>query len=828
MKRRLFAALMCMCLLIGLMPTIVFATDETGEDTSPVLPEVGSRITVSNEEESVGEGATATLLDIGNAEEFYALADILAAGKVDEESALTEEQVKDIELLGFIAVEDAEQYNQIFDQIQSATLNITDNCSLAETFSGVGTLDHPFKGSVYGNGHTITMSTDIENNDSDSKTSGSAAFGLFAYVDTADGALCFDAIVTDGTVNMAGTCDYTAALIGYATGSNQLTVSNCTNNAAVTSTAIKADWGPYAAASGMVGYSAAPLVMTGCINNGAISSQPDLTGQDMSIRYNAGASGLLTYALSSKMINCENSGSIFVDSSNERYAGGLICRLPTNNNAIIENCTNSGLIRVENSTVPSAQGSKVYAGGIVALAEGSNLTREIRECNNTGDIRVYSGRSNNDVNWNHQMVGGIGGAASATYENCTNNGDIYVDMHMGCSLIIGGVVGGQQNAYRINNCTNTGDITTNYADTTKASYSCIGGIIGLIYTLESSGCTNTGNIDATVGESISQTTNIGGAIGKVDHANGWDIEHFTADYEVSVVNDGTGIIGLGGVAGGPSTGKLTASTVNTYAELQSSKAYVGGVSGYETSTYGTTITDSVITMEAELTSGSTSYLGGISGQGRTSVSNTSVVLLSSGFDTIRPYTGKLMGGQHGNILSDYIVYSNADFAEKENGDYTSGLPVYAMLNGGTFAENASFVTDNLTVPVKDGAIFAGWYDNESCMGTAVTNVTAGSTYYARWIDLGLTDVSLQYQESETITAPAEVTYTNWTSEDPTVATVADGTITAVNVGETIISAAATTVTGGAVTVSIPVEVTPMPITFGTETRENPGGVIHYQ
>ncbi len=809
MKRRILATFLSLCLLVGLLPTVALATNESGANTPQ------------------GEESSTQPVNISTAEQFYALADILAAGKVDTESTPTNEQVTDMGLLGFSATDDAGHYNEAFDQLQTATLNITDSFSLAEGFYGIGTPENPFKGSVYGNGHTITMSSDIEKNDSESGTSGNAAFGLFAYVDTSVGGLTFDQIVTDGSVNMSGTCDYTAALIGYATGSNQLTVSNCTNNAEISTTAIKTGWGPYAAASGMVGYTTAPLVMTGCANNGDISSQPNLSGQNISIRYNAGASGLLTYASIGTISNCVNSGSIFVDSSNERYAAGLICRMPNSSSEIID-CDNSGSIRVENSTSPSAQGSKVYAGGIIALAEESNLNRVIRECNNTGDISVYSGRSNNDVSWNHQMVGGIGGAASATYENCTNSGNIRVDVHMGCVMCVGGIAGGQQNAYTINNCTNTGDITTNYADTTTSSYSCIGGIIGLIYTLNSTSCMNTGNITATVGNSISAATYIGGTVGKVDHANGWDIDHFTADYEVSVTNNGTGIIGLGGVAGGPSTGKLGASTVNTHAEIQSGTAYVGGVSGYETSTYTTSVTDSVITMDAELTSETNSYLGGIAGQGRVSATDSNVVLLSNGFETIRPYAGKLMGGQHSNTLSNYFVYSNADFAEKESGDNTNGLPVCAMLNGGNFAEDTTFTVGTLASPVKDGAIFDGWYDNEDCTGSVVTNTTAGQTYYAKWIDLGLTDISLQYRGTQTVTVPDGVTYSNWKSEDPSVATVDNGIITAINVGETVVTATATTINSGTVAVTIPVKVTPMPITFGSGENENPGGTITYQ
>ena len=152
----------------------------------------------------------------------------------------------------------------------------------------------------------------------------------------------------------------------------------------------------------------------------------------------------------------------------------------------------------------------------------------------------------------------------------------------------------------------------------------------------------------------------------------------------------------------------------------------------------------------------------------------------------------------------------------------------AITNGGTFAEDTTFTAGTLATPTKDGAIFDGWYDNEDCTGSVVTNTTAGQTYYAKWIDLGLTDISLQYRGTQTVTVPDGVTYSNWKSEDPSVATVDNGIITAINVGETVVTATATTINSGTVAVTIPVKVTPMPITFGSGENENPGGTITYQ
>ena len=803
--------------------------DETGN--TPAEPQEEKpefmALDLTDEEEKI---SSPIQLDVNTAEQFYALADILAAGKIADDPSPTEKQQADMTTLGFSDVKDAAAYNEAFDQVQTATLNITGEISLEDNFEGIGTIENPFKGNVYGNGHTITMKTNVENTNSSSDDSGNAAVALFAYVDTSSGALVFDQITTAGSVTVSGTCDYTAALIGYAQGTNQLTVSKCINNAAVTNTSIKTTWNPYAAASGMVGYTAAPLMMTECTNNGNISSSPDLSGKDMTSMYNVGAAGLVVYAASGTVQNCENTGTILVDSSNMRYAGGLVCKMgQKETESTIVGCKNKGEVRVQNSTTPSATGSKVYAGGIVALMEQTS-TNAITECSNYADITVYSGTSNNDVNWNHQMVGGIAGDAAATYDKCSNEGDITVEVHMGCVMCVGGIAGGQQKTFVINNSTNSGNIYTQYEETKTPSYSCIGGIIGLVYKLDSSGCVNTGNITSSIGKTISYPTYIGSVLGKNDSASCWTVDNFTSDCSVTVTNAGTGIVGVGGVTGGPSVGSVASSRVDTHVEITSTApTYVGGVCGYETSVYATSVEDSTLMLDAKLNSDNSEngYLGGIAGRGSASAKDTTAVLLSEGFGTIRPYIGQKASGQHSLELVNYVVYSNQPFDEKESEDNTVGEPICAILNGGSFAADTQFTAGTLATPTKNGAIFEGWYDSADFTGAAVTTAEAGETYYAKWLDLGVADVSLEYRQTQTFTAPAGVTFSNWKSEDPSVATVDNGTITAVGVGETTISVEAAA-NGQTTVAKISVTVTPMNITFGTGTGENPGGTITYQ
>ena len=151
----------------------------------------------------------------------------------------------------------------------------------------------------------------------------------------------------------------------------------------------------------------------------------------------------------------------------------------------------------------------------------------------------------------------------------------------------------------------------------------------------------------------------------------------------------------------------------------------------------------------------------------------------------------------------------------------------AITNGGTFAEDTTFTAGTLATPTKDGAIFDGWYDNEQCSGTSVIAPTAGQTYYAKWIDLGLTDISLQYQGTQALpTAPNGVTYSDWESKDSSIVSIENNQLKANKVGETTITATAT-YNGNTAEVSIPVEVTPRVLTYTNKDGTPGSGSITY-
>lgn len=84
-------------------------------------------------------------------------------------------------------------------------------------------------------------------------------------------------------------------------------------------------------------------------------------------------------------------------------------------------------------------------------------------------------------------------------------------------------------------------------------------------------------------------------------------------------------------------------------------------------------------------------------------------------------------------MSTKLIYVD-NLTQKSTVESTQGFTssVFAITNGGTFAENATFEEGKLATPEKAGYTFAGWYDNAELTGEAVTTPETGKTYYAKW------------------------------------------------------------------------------------------------
>lgn len=86
-----------------------------------------------------------------------------------------------------------------------------------------------------------------------------------------------------------------------------------------------------------------------------------------------------------------------------------------------------------------------------------------------------------------------------------------------------------------------------------------------------------------------------------------------------------------------------------------------------------------------------------------------------------------------SLKNPNTIYVNSE--EQKNtitNQITENRSVFAITNGGVFAENTTFEEGKLATPEKADYTFKGWYENAEFDGNAVTTAETGKTYYAKW------------------------------------------------------------------------------------------------
>lgn len=86
-----------------------------------------------------------------------------------------------------------------------------------------------------------------------------------------------------------------------------------------------------------------------------------------------------------------------------------------------------------------------------------------------------------------------------------------------------------------------------------------------------------------------------------------------------------------------------------------------------------------------------------------------------------------------SLKNHNTIYVNSE--EQKNtitNQITENRSVFAITNGGVFAENTTFEEGKLAIPEKTDYTFKGWYENAEFDGNAVTTAETGKTYYAKW------------------------------------------------------------------------------------------------
>lgn len=342
-----------------------------------------------------------------------------------------------------------------------------------------------------------------------------------------------------------------------------------------------------------------------------------------SIKANYDVGGIVGNCNESYISNCKNesvsiqsNGYIdqkFFDGDNKSSHTGGIVGYSYNSN--IEECTNNASIKGFYSGI----------GGIIGMGEG-NKEINISNCNNKVNISI----SLNEASFG---VGGIIGVYSyyGIIENCNNTGNISSN-----KISVGGIVGEITDS-KIKNCNNNGSIQG------KAN---IGGISGSIiqisnYTTEVNNCVNNGIIKSTgykqeqvfYGNKI-YTENFGSTGGIIGYNNKGNISLCKNYGDISAVAQA-----VGGIVGFSINDGKVRQCAN-YKDISINIVTVGGIVGY----INKGIIEECLNMKGIT---GTSYVGGIAAATTyTTIMNCYNAGIISGNDSVGGIIGEVLPYKH--------------------------------------------------------------------------------------------------------------------------------------------------------------------------------------
>ena len=438
-------------------------------------------------------------------------------------------------------------------QVSNCTFILTGDIDMANSpgYIPIGTDEHKFMGTFYGNGHVIS-NVSI----SQSGTSGVGIFGV-----TGNTARILDLGVENATVSGK---DYTGVIVGNSAG----TITNCyvkgnvnvNGNSyvgAITGQATNTIASSYT--SGNININGSGYVggLAGYIN----SSVRNSFVQDVNVTSSSGKAGGFTgvFGSAASYDKISIKGTINVSGSNciGGYVGSSDISLSNLNanvtgtvkatsgyvGGIAGSISSSRTISNCNATMSITGSGGNYVGGIVGYANSATISQSsyngtitATDTGNVGGIAGVAGTiSQSSYNGTitatgTNSVGGIAGASASVITNCTASGMINASGN--CSSI-GGIIGFMSNNGKVTNCNSNMNINN------SGTGNSIGGLIGQLYSssIVVSKSYSTGNITAA------NSSYVGGLIGDI-RTNG----HITINSCYTTGNV-TGSSNVGGFAG---------------------------------------------------------------------------------------------------------------------------------------------------------------------------------------------------------------------------------------------------------------------------------------
>ena len=233
-------------------------------------------------------------------------------------------------------------------------------------YSPIGTTDNKYAGTFDGQGHTVTLNI-------------SANTGYQGLIGCATGGAVIQNVITRGSVSGSAYC---GGILGGALGSGAISITNCGNEASITTAGVNA--------GGVLGCNAGDLTCTlkNCYNTGTISGSNECAGLSAWLGSNA------------VVTNCYNAGTVTgVDGSNRTFARW--------NSGTYTNCYNTLSAGTYAGRTDNYPMEKVRSGELCA-ALGSPFTQDLSQEGHPtfGSKTVTAGKwfndSDNDVYYNEE------------------------------------------------------------------------------------------------------------------------------------------------------------------------------------------------------------------------------------------------------------------------------------------------------------------------------------------------------------------------------------------------------------------------------------------
>lgn len=402
---------------------------------------------------------------------------------------------------------------------------------------------------------------------------------------------------------------------------------NCVNEGSVSGTTSAT----YIYYGGIMGQGASAIIGgfgKGCENRGKISNSGTSSNASVNSTPNIAIGGIAGKCNADKVCYCVNNGEIvntgginngLANAGNIVIAAGIVAM--TNGAAEVSNCINNATV----SNTTAKRTARYNTAGIV----GYNYSKALVNFSfneNHGDVKVLGTQSCYENN-----AGGLIGysnAVATNVSNCVNTGNIansaghvaadsLKDGSKPIAMCFGGIVGKHTGATTIQDCTNSGDVTS----TGKTYYAAVqmGGIVSALYAASAiKGCSNSGLVREAFTPVKVLTSYFGGIVGLLSTA-ATTISDCHNTGEISRHSGSTtnrckfylgGIVGCNAIASTSISQCTNSGLVRDWAAA--GNGYCGGILG---------ITDKPIAISDCKNSGAietlsnvtTSYIGGIAG-----------------------------------------------------------------------------------------------------------------------------------------------------------------------------------------------------------------------